>query len=110
MAKGCGCKRVDAVQLASAQGARVGYTAKPGRNGVYELASAPECFQPYEGDHRNESVFVVGLGTESEQIFLRAARTQAIEYAQAYRLELHHLPAHNLCHYSMETFFASVAG
>lgn len=108
MAKGCGCKRLDAVQLANSQGARVGYVAKPGRNGVYEMASSPGCFQPYEGDYRTQSVFVVGLGTEQETIFLRANRTEAIEYSKENRLELHHLPAHNLCHQAMEEFFAGV--
>ena len=108
MAKGCGCRRIDAVQLANGANAKVGYNAKPGRNGVYELASAPGCFQPYEGDHRNESLFVVGLGTEQETIFLRKQRTEALEFAQSNDLHLFHLPAHNLCHYTMEEFYAGV--
>lgn len=107
MAKPCGCKNIDAPTIAGAQGIKVGANPKPGTNGVYEMSQAPGCFQPYEGDYRRDSVIVVGLGTPSEQLFMRRERDAAIADARAKDTTLLHLPAHNLCHAVMVGFFGS---
>lgn len=102
----CGCKQVDAVMLASAMGIRHG-NARAGQNGVYELAQAPGCFSPYEGEYRFDSVFVIGLGTEQEKIFGRRKRNDALTYARDNKLRIDPLPAHNLCSEVMLAFFGS---
>lgn len=107
MARPCGCRNIDATKIAGASGAKVGRNAKPGTNGVYELSQAPGCFQPYEGDYRRDSVYVVGLGTPTERLFYRNQRDAAIAYAKETDQSLLHLPAHNLCHTFMEQFFAA---
>ena len=103
----CGsCGKGAVTQVFGAEGVRTGLTPAAGRNGVYELAQAPDCFTPYNGLSRNKSVYVVGLMEgEKERIFLRADAKEAIVYAKEHRLSLHHLPAQNLCSDVMTVFF-----
>lgn len=103
----CGsCGQGPVTQIHGAQNVRTGLTPAAGRNGVYELWQARDCFTPYEGASRNKSVYVVGLMEgDGERIFLRADAKVAIVYAQENGLSLHHLPAHNLCTDVMSAFF-----
>lgn len=87
---------------------KTGYAPPTARNGVVQLASYPDCTQPYSGRQRSSSVFVVGLPSPSpddERIFLRSDSKAAIAYARETRLRLHHLAASQLCHDAMVEFF-----
>lgn len=89
-------------------GVKTGYAPKVGRNGVIELANYPDCFQPYTGRQRRESVFVVGLPSPSpghERIFLRKESKEAIAYAKESDQRLHHILTNMLCHDAMLAFF-----
>jgi hypothetical protein len=65
--------------------------------GMIVLASAPECEQPYSGVFRSASVYVVGLGTDAETVYLRADRERAVRDAKQRRATFDHLPAKQLC-------------
>lgn len=103
----CGsCGKGAVTQIVGASGVRTGLTPAAGTNGVYQMWHAQECFTPYNGPSRNQSVYVVGLMEgEGERIFLRADAKAAIVYAREQGLSLHHLPAQNLCSDVMSVFF-----
>lgn len=87
---------------------KTGYAPPTRQNGVVQLSSHPDCFQPYTGRQRSSSVFVVGLPSPSpddERIFLRKDSKEAIVYARQTGLRLHHLAASELCHDAMVEFF-----
>ena len=87
---------------------KTGYAPPRVQNGVVQLASHPDCTQPYTGRERSSSVFVVGLPSPSpddERIFLRKDSKDAIAYARQTGLRLHHLATSQLCHDAMVGFF-----
>ena len=77
----------------------------PGPSGVYELRSHPECFTPYNGKRRAETVFVVGLGEEGERMFAVKDREQAVAYAKETKLFLHRLHSTQLCKAAVAELF-----
>lgn len=102
----CGCGNIGLLSP-NTEGVRTGYTAAYDGNGMYQLSAAPGCDQPYSGDYRRESVYVVGIGTEGEQIFTRRRSREAIDYSKANGLKLNHLPCNALCDSVMREFFGS---
>jgi hypothetical protein len=104
---GCGCGSKALREEVGADLPRSGYMPPRGPNGVYELAASPGCFTPYQGAHRRDSVYVVGLNTEHERIFWRREVKDALRYAKENRLIINHLMAQDLCSQVMEEFFAA---
>lgn len=66
-------------------------------NNVYELQSHPGNFQPYTGRRRADSVYIVGLGTEHEQLFTRARSRDAIKTARELKVGVIQVPATQIC-------------
>lgn len=78
---------------------------RPDETGTIMLQSAPECVEPYSGPFRKTTVFVVGYGTESEQLFKRADRTAAITAARDSKLTFDQVVAGQLCSDAVEALF-----
>lgn len=76
-----------------------------GQNGVYELRSHPDCFRPYSGRRRAESLFVVGLGEEGERLFERRDNKAAIAYAKTTKLRLIQLHTTQVCYAAVAELF-----
>ena len=102
---GCGCGQVALREEVGNSLFKSGYQPQAGPNGVYEMFSHPGCWQPYNGKQRTASVYVVGLNTEYERVFVRKDNKDAIRYAKETDGVLHHLLANTLCHMAMEDFF-----
>ncbi|MBT8241665.1 MAG: hypothetical protein KJN63_10600 [Acidimicrobiia bacterium] len=76
-----------------------------GKNGVYELAAYPDCFRPYSGKRRAESLFVVGLGTDKERLFARRDNKAAIAYAKETKERLIQLHVTQVCYEAVAVLF-----
>ena len=72
---------------------------------MYELQSHPGCFQPYSGRRRAETVFVVGLGTEHEQIFQRKDNRAAIAHAKTTKGQLAQIHVTQICYEAAAELF-----
>jgi hypothetical protein len=79
---------------------------RPDETGTIMLQSSPECVEPYSGPFRKSTIFVVGYGTEHEQLFTRAQRTQAIAAARQSKLTFDQVVAGQLCSETVEALFA----
>jgi len=101
---GCGCRKQGAVLTPNSMNLRRTYV-RPDDTGVIALQSMPECTDPYSGPFRRTTVFVVGYGTEREQLFKRSDRNQAIAFARETRSTFDQVPAGQLCHDAVETLF-----
>lgn len=77
----------------------------PDESGTIMLSSMPECTEPYTGPFRKTTVFIVGYGTEHEQLFTRANRGPAIAAARATRSTLDQVVASELCTDAVESLF-----
>lgn len=69
--------------------------------GMIMLASTNGCTEPYHGQYQGASVYVVGLGTDAEAVYLKADNKRALRDARARRTTFDHLPARQLCHERM---------
>jgi hypothetical protein len=78
---------------------------RPDETGTIMLQAAPECTEPYDGAFRKSTVFIVGYGTEHEQMFKRADRTLAISAARATNTTLDQVVAGQLCTDAVEALF-----
>jgi hypothetical protein len=97
---GCGCKNKSGL-TPDATGMRSTWPS-PDESGMIKLASAPDdCSSLYHGPFRQATVLVVGIGTESEQLFMRGQRSEAVTTAKANKLSIDAVPARTLCHESM---------
>lgn len=67
-------------------------------NGLFPLAQAPDCTEKYHGQFQGASVFVVGMGTEKEKLFVRGQKVEAMKYAKAQETSLDHVHVTSLCH------------
>lgn len=76
-----------------------------GTNGVYELRDYPDCFRPYSGRRRAETIFVVGLGEEGERMFERKNNKQAIAYAKETKLRLAQFHTTQICYAAIADLF-----
>jgi uncharacterized Rossmann fold enzyme len=79
---------------------------RPDETGTIMLQSAPDCVEQYSGPFRKTTVFVVGYGTEHEQIFKRADRTAAIAAARATSSTFDQVIAGQLCADAVEALLA----
>lgn len=70
---------------------------RPDETGTIMLQSAPECVEPYSGPFRKTTVFIVGYGTEYEQVFKRSDRTAAIAAARETKSTFDQVLAGQLC-------------
>lgn len=58
---------------------------RPLVNGIYPLASYPDCSGAYNGQDANETlVYVVGYGTEHERLFRRTQRAEYVAYYNSF--------------------------
>lgn len=72
---------------------------------MYELASHPDCFRPYSGRRRAETLFVVGLAEPGEKVFLRSDNKAAIRYAKETKLRLLQVHSTQLCYEAVAGLF-----
>lgn len=79
---------------------------RPDETGTIMLASMPDCTAPYQGAFRKSTVFVVGYGTEHEQLFKRSDRAAAIAAARATKSSLDQVIAGTLCAEAVDALFA----
>jgi hypothetical protein len=70
---------------------------EPGPRGALQLAGATTD-APYTGRHRNQSVMIVGYGTEHERVFTTPERAEARRYAKEHQLGLTRAIASQLPH------------
>jgi hypothetical protein len=79
----------------------------PGQNGVIELLNYPDCWSPYHGPHRMESIWMVGRGTEHETLFPNAGWQPAQELAKSHTpyLRIARVSATQLCQDAVKTLF-----
>jgi hypothetical protein len=83
--------------------------------GLYSLAAAPDCTEPYHGEYAksNLTLYVVALGTKDEQLFRRSQRNEATRLARTGRsanggrLTLDQVHPSNLCHEVVVGFLGS---
>lgn len=101
----CNCGNKNALYRGAANLGRANPIADS--DGMYILASAPDCTTPYSGAYINSTVFVVGFGTENETLYSRADRSDAIAHARESNLTIDQLPARSLCHNSMVTLLGA---
>jgi hypothetical protein len=77
----------------------------PGVNGVIELGEWEECFTPYRGPRRMEDVWVVGRGSEHEQLFDSHSGKAAREWASTHSLKIFRASSTELCSEAVERLF-----
>lgn len=78
----------------------------PDETGTIMLQSMPDCIDPYTGPFKKMTVLVVGFGTESEKIFRRNQRSEALQYARDNKVSLDPVVAGELCSAAVESVFA----
>jgi hypothetical protein len=78
----------------------------PDDSGVISLQAYPDGTEPYSGPFRKTTIFVVGYGTEHEQLFRRADRNAAIAAARENRLTFDQVPAGQICAEAAEALFS----
>lgn len=71
--------------------------ATPNAQGLIPMATYPDCTERYDGAFTGASVFVAGLGTEQEQIFVRGQRVEAMRYANSNKITLDQVHSTSLC-------------
>lgn len=77
---------------------------RPLVNGVYPLASYPDCTGPYNGPDAHETlVYVVGYQTEHERLFKRTQRSEYVSYYNSFngQVSLWHDYADRFCAQAM---------
>lgn len=91
--------------------------AEPNQYGIIELQAYEDCRSAYSGEHRTETVYLVGHGTEHERIFLAGEAKAAIAYknernatlAKNERLHLDQVAAGQLCAKAVDDLYAAAA-
>lgn len=76
--------------------------------GMYELATYPDCVEPYSGTRASAGVFVVGRGRSGERLFLDAQAGDAARYAREINAPYIRVPARSLCDAAVRDLLASV--
>ena len=100
---GCNCRDKSALTPNSMNLKRT--YPRPDETGTIMLQSEPECIDAYAGPFRKTTVFIVGYGTEHEQVFKRADRTAAIAAARENKATLDQVIAGQLCSSTVEALF-----
>jgi hypothetical protein len=83
------------------------YRPAVGSNGIYQLTAYPDCSTPYSGKFHAETIFVVGHGTEQEQIFRRRQSHEALAAARAGKLPLFQAPVSHFCQRAVEDLYGA---
>lgn len=91
---GCGGRTNVGIQGAIIQSA----SPQPDEYDMIPMSKYPECHERYHGTFTGASVFLVGVGTEHEQIFVRGHRVEALRYANDRHTTLDHVYSTSLCH------------
>ena len=91
---GCGGRTNFGIQGAVIQGAY----PQPDETGMIPMASCPGCTERYHGAFTGASVFLVGVNTEHEQMFVRGHRMEALRYANDRHTTLDHVHSTSLPH------------
>ena len=71
-----------------------------GGDGTVALASYPDCTGgPHAGEHRNQVIYIVGLGTEHERLFPHSEAKAAVIYRNSIdaTLQLAPVQGNQLC-------------
>jgi len=101
---GCGCGKRELFY----KGAGSLKQARPVPNDDGEVALGGDyCGTLYTGASRNATVFIVGYGTDSETVFKRADRKEAIAMARDSNLTIDQIYAGTLCHDAMVSLHGS---
>jgi hypothetical protein len=79
----------------------------PDEDGRYHPASENPDDPLYTGVFENESVYIVGFGTDNEKFFPRGKRVEAFNAAQDGRLTIDHLRACGLAEGLMVKLFGA---
>lgn len=66
--------------------------------GVRPMGDDPVNCAPYSGIWPGTTMFLVGYGTEQEQLFIRDRRAEAWQYAKDNELTFQHINVTELCH------------
>jgi hypothetical protein len=69
-------------------------------------SSEHDCSGPYSGPHESRLLYIVGRGTEQEQVFTRAERPTAQSEASRLGLSIDPIYARDLCHELVVATFA----
>ena len=98
-------------QVAAGQGASLEIMTSaqpyPDGDGRYHPRSENPNDPLYTGVFENESVYIVGFGTDNEQFFPRGKREEAFNAARADRLTIDHLRACGLAEGLMVKLFGA---
>lgn len=78
-------------------------------NGVYQLATYPDCSDPYIGTERKEWVYVVGYRTEHERLFKRSDKGAMVTYFNSFKgeVEMFHDLSAEFCQQAMMELLGS---
>lgn len=78
------------------------YQPKPNERNMFPLEGEDAAtIEPYHGNFRGSTVYVVGYGTEHEEVFTRGSRHEAFRIAVQKETTLSHLSATMFSHESM---------
>lgn len=62
-------------------------------DGMVQLAAYPDCHEPYNDlDHRAETLYVAGWGTENEKVFIASRARRGSGYSKSFNPELLMVP------------------
>ena len=67
-------------------------------NNMISLSTAPDCTEPYHGAFQGAKIYVLGRGTDQEQIYRKGDWQEATLQARTRNLTLDSVLAVNLCH------------
>lgn len=106
MGCGCGQKRVnglDGVMLSTEPMSSLTLNDA----GLYNLAAAPDCTEPYNGAFPAATLYIADRGGPLEKMFLKSDYGAASDYARVNRVTLVHLAAKQLCSATVTEFLGA---
>ena len=85
---------------------------RPLINGMYQLATYPDCSAPYSGEDADTTlVYVLGFGTEHERLFKRTQKSEYVAYYNSFSksggISLWYDFANRFCDQAMRDLLAS---
>lgn len=90
----CGSKRIFSQVGSDPVAADAGRT---NTIGMYDLASYPDCTEPYSGSDGRRGIFIVARGRPEERLFVDADAVAAANYAKEVNAPFVRVPARSLC-------------
>ncbi len=75
---------------------------------MYELQAYPGCFEPYNGTSRADTVFIIGYGTENEELFRKVNNRKAVGKARSFKpmLSFFQAPVTQICSQAIEELYS----